>query len=327
MARTTTEGLREVLDALERVGVDGSLEDGLLVVDGVALPVEVAELAVVTPMSARGLGAPEDGRVGIVLADRVSEDARRELVDQGWGWIDRRGNLRLWTPGLRIASDFAPLRVQAPAERFASIFPPVGVEIALALLEAPERTWSVKDLASATHRSAGGVSERLRALRGAGLVDRQNRPMIPELFWELVPVWHERPTAIATFPGLHGPFDQLSWLGLPEGWVLTDTQAALLLGAPVIASSAGPPDFYLPEPATVAAAVAHFGAAHDQPAATVRSSRYTGIRPAEPFQRTASGIQIAHPVIVALDLAHDRARGREMVEQWDPSPLGVTRVW
>jgi len=316
-----------VLDALERAGVAGSIEDGQLVVDGVTVPVEVTELAVVTPVSARGLGPPDDGRVGIVVADRVSEDARRELAARGWGWVDRRGNLRLWTPGLRIASDFAPLRVDAPAERFASILPPVGIEVALALLEAPERAWSVKDLAAATHRSAGGVSERLRALRAAGLVDRQNRPIIPDLFWELVAVWHERPTAIATFPGLDGPFDQLSWLGLPDDWVLTDTQAALLLGAPVIASSAGPPDFYLPEPSTVAATVAHFGPANEQPAATVRPIRYTGIRPAKPFRRTAGGIQVAHPVVVALDLAHDRARGREIVEQWDPLRLGVTRVW
>lgn len=95
----------------------------------------------------------------------------------------------------------------------------------------------------------------------------------------------------------------------------------------MIASSGGPPDFYVPQPSMVGAALAHFGPARDQPAATVRPIRYTGIHTPEPFRRMASGIQLAHPVVVALDLAHVRARGREMVEQWDPSPLGVTRVW
>jgi hypothetical protein len=122
-----------------------------------------------------------------------------------------------------------------------SAFPPVGIEVALALLEDPECGRSVTDLAGIIGRAAGGVSERLRALRDAGLVDRRNRPILPDLFWELVGPWHQRPAALASFPGVDGPFDQLSWLGLPAEWVLTDTQAALLLGAPVIASSDGPP--------------------------------------------------------------------------------------
>src|SRR5207248_7248828 len=119
------------------------------------------------------------------------------------------------------------------------------------------------------------------------------------------------------------PFDQLSWLGLPTDWVVTDTQAALILGAPVIASSDGPPDFYVPQPSIVDAAVSHFGPARGRAAATVRLIRYTGISSDAPFQRTPAGIQVAHPVVVALDLAHDRARGREVVEAWDPTSLGV----
>ena len=104
--------------------------------------------------------------------------------------------------------------------------------------------------------------------------------------------------------------------------MLTDTQAALLLGAPVIASNDDPPDFYVPQAAVVEAAVSHFGPSRGQPAATIRPARYAGIHTAEPFRRTKSGIAVAHPVVVALDLAHDRARGREIVEAWDPKNVG-----
>jgi hypothetical protein len=296
-------------------------------IDGTELDLDIKQLSAVTPAIARRLGHPRKGVLGVVVADRISQDARNELASLGWGWVDRRGHVRVWTKGLRIASDFEAARATAPGERFTSVFPPVGIEVALALLKEPEREWSVKDLAASVGRAAGGVSERLRALREAGLIERSNRPIIPDLFWELVRAWHQRPTGLGSFPALDGAFEQLSWLGLPGEWVLTDTQAALILGAPVIASRDDPPDFYVPQPSMVDAAVSHFGPSRGQPAATVRPIRFAGIHTTEPFQRTKSGVQVAHPVIVALDLAHDRARGREMVEGWDPAPLGVTRVW
>lgn len=322
------DDLGVIVDALVRAGVPASVgPNGQLMADGIEVPIESKRLTVVTLTTARGLPTPGEGVLGVVVADRISGDARQELASRGWGWVDRRGHLRLWTEGLRIATEIEPLRSEAPSERFASVFPPVGTEVALALLEEPKRDWSVTELAARIGRSAGGVSERLRALRRAGLVDRRNQPMVPELFWELAGPWHQPAVALGSFPELDGPFDQLSWLGLPTDWVLTDTQAALILGAPVIASSEGPPDFYAPQASTVDAAVSHLGPASGRAAATVRPIRTAGIHTDPPFQRTRSGIRVAHPVVVALDLAHDRARGREVVEAWDPTPLGVTRVW
>lgn len=324
---TDTAGLSDVVEALRRADVPISVAKSGLVIDGVRVRVEVKRLAVVTPAVARGLEPPAADGVGIVLADRISEDARRDLAERGWGWIDRRGHVRLWAKGLRIATDVEPLRAATPSTRFSSEFPPVGIEVALSLLKQPDREWTVKDLAASIGRAASGVSERLRALRDAGLVDRRNRPIGPELFWELVGPWHERAVGLASFPGLAGQLGQLTWLGLPSDWVLTDTQAALILGAPVIVTGDGPPDFYVPQPSIVDLAVSHFGAAHSEPAATVRSSRYAGIHDADPYRRTLNGFPVAHPVVVALDLAHDRARGREIVEGWDPTPLGLDRVW
>jgi DNA-binding transcriptional ArsR family regulator len=269
--------------------------------------------------------------VGVVIADRISEPARRELAESGWSWLDRRGHVRFWTKGVRLDRQIEPLLVTRAEDRFASLFPPVGVEVALALLKEPEREWSVTNLAETVGRSAGGVSERLRALREAGLVDRRHKPMCPDLFWELVGPWRERAFGLAGFPAIDGrdpeAFTGLSWLGLPTDWVLTDTQAALLLGAPIVASTDGPPDLYAPQPSIVDLALSHFGAARTQPAATVRAIRYSGIWESEPFRRTPTGLQVAHPVVVALDLALDQARGREVVEAWDPSGLGIVRVW
>lgn len=321
-------GVGEIVAALKRASVSASHGgEDMLVVDGVAVRLELRRMAVVTPAIARGLRRPAKDALGVVVADRISEEARRELAARGWGWFDRRGHLRLWGHGLRVTTEVERLVTASATARFASVFPPVGMEVALALLKEPDRDWTVKDLATELGRAASGVSERLRALRDAGLVDRRNQPMRPDLFWELVGPWHERASGLAAFPGLTGTFEQLSWLGLPSDWVLTDTQAALLLGAPVVASAAGPPDFYVPQPSIVDLALSHFGAARGEPAATVRPIRYAGIHEAAPFRTTPAGFRVAHPVVVAFDLAHDRSRGREIVEAWDPAPLGVERVW
>jgi hypothetical protein len=326
--------LRELVDALQRADVPVSRvrgKPGTLVVDGRPVEVPVRPTAVVRSGDVSRLARPPRRGVGVVVADRISAPARRELAERGWSWLDRRGHVRFWTRGVRVDKDIDPLAGIRAEDRFASVFPPVGVEVALALLKAPEREWSVTKLAQVIGRSAGGVSERLHALREVGLVDRQNRPMRPDLFWELVGPWRDRAFGLADFPAIDGrdpkAFAGLSWLGLPADWVLTDTQAALLLGAPVVASTEGPPDLYAPQASIVDVAVSHFGAARTQPAATVRAIRYAGIRESEPFRRSPAGLQVAHPVVVALDLAQDRARGREVVEAWDPSDLGVVRVW
>ena len=43
----------------------------------------------------------------VVVADRISDAGRDVLRADGWGWLDRRGHLRLWAPGLRIESPLA----------------------------------------------------------------------------------------------------------------------------------------------------------------------------------------------------------------------------
>ena len=185
----------------------------------------------------------------------------------------------------------------------------------MALLSDPGRQWTVSELARRVDRSAGGVSERLRALREAGLVDRRNSPLIPALFWELVNPWHQRPIGLGSFPGIVGPFPQLSWLGLPADWVLTDTQAALLLGAPVIASAEGPPDFYVPQQSIADAAVSHFGPARGRP---VRRSDPSAMLASIRTSRSGEHHRVSVSPIPSSLRSTSRTIGRGVERSWRP---------
>jgi hypothetical protein len=46
-----------------------------------------------------------------------------------------------------------------------------------------------------------------------------------------------------------------------------------------------------------------------------------------PEQGPLPFLPTAHPLFLALDLAQDPARGREVLEQWHPDQPGITRVW
>src|SRR5689334_23377840 len=48
------------------------------------------------------------GAVPIVVADKVLGDAGRALDAAGWGWLDRRGRLRLRSGGALIDVDIDP---------------------------------------------------------------------------------------------------------------------------------------------------------------------------------------------------------------------------
>lgn len=134
----------------------------------------------------------------------------------------------------------------------------------------------------------------------------------------------------------HAPELNLFDQGRP-GWALTDTRAAAAWGAPVAASGAYPPACYVNVPSRRALrwTVQHYGLAptHDQRAATVAvapvpmvcSRRYDAAT--QPGPRYEEFL-LAHPLFVALDLARDPARGREILEGWDPEgPDGFRRAW
>jgi hypothetical protein len=157
-----------------------------------------------------------------------------------------------------------------------------------------------------------------------------NEPVVPELFWELARVWRRAPQPLAGLPEPgRGSQNALLQLGLHEdqGWALTDTLAARAWGMPMVVSPGYPPDFYVPTIIALQRAVAQFGRAEraEERACTVAVApvplvcRWREDRPGEHWK-------VANHIVVALDIAKDEARGREILERWNP-PDGVSRVW
>ena len=94
---------REVGDALASLGLDVREVDGILTVDGARAALNLVARAHPTPADLRQLAESATGHLpAVVVADRISEPGRDELRRAGWGWLDRRGHVRVWTPGVRI---------------------------------------------------------------------------------------------------------------------------------------------------------------------------------------------------------------------------------
>jgi hypothetical protein len=185
-------------------------------------------------------------------------------------------------------------------------------------------------------RAPGTVSKRLAALRAAYLVDEEGRPIVPGLFEAVLAAWHpvRLPLADLPRPGA-GPVNARLGIGLDDpdgpGWVLADLHAAAAWGAPVVLPGDAPPDFYVADAATAARARALLGDAdYGRHACTV------SVAPApyvcrRRFDRAAvvdEPFLAPSPVVAALDLAADPARGRETLELWSRDlPPELPRVW
>jgi hypothetical protein len=191
-------------------------------------------------------------------------------------------------------------------------------------------------MAGALGRAPSTVSEILSRLREVGLIVGGNRPVTPELFWELADHWQPDEIDIRTEPDLRDQAVAAALqLGLGRvehttGWALTDTMAAVAYGAPVNVRANHPRDFYVPSQTIQRRATQLLGAAYDhrERAATIRVAPVPAICSArtDPADRIAEAWPLAHPLFIALDLAQDRDRGREILAHWTP-PEPWQRVW
>ena len=250
----------------------------------------------------------------IIVADRISEAAREHLSRAGLAWLDRRGHLWIRTAGIFVNADVQP-SAGPPAHRVMEIFTGTGLDVALGLLRFPLESHGVNRLAREIGRSPGRVSEILTALRRQGLVGADNLPIIPELFWAVADEWKPRWTPMPSPPPPEPP----------QRYRLTGTSGALALGVPLVAGAAGTwPRLYVADDVDLATVVGAYGAASGWTGSEVAvcPSRY-GFAWMSSAHR--DGYPVANHVIVALDLAQDRARGHEVLEGWDPKEF--TRVW
>lgn len=331
-----------LVDALAQVGVQARATMGApdrgtdLVLDPGGVEVQVKRRALVTGEVAQRLlretPLPPD-RVLLVVADRVTEDARAVLTGHHAGYFDLRGHLAIRSATIVIDVDVES--VSGRAERTNALNGTVGLEVATALLMNPAEGTAVRELARRLGRSASTVSEILAALRNADLVDERHRVEGTKLFWQVAEHWPATRVNLARLPV---PGDAVMTrslrLGLDDaestaGWALTDSAAAAAYGAPLAVSTGQLLDFYVPDQATARRATTLLGTALSRAQARC-SIRVTPVRAAcshrldladNPFEWP-----LAHPVFVALDLAQDAGRGREVLADWTP-PERWARVW
>jgi hypothetical protein len=308
-------------------------------INGVRLDIDVEVAATVTPESLANHLRRHSGTSSkatpahLLVANRIVAAAREVLREQGWSWLDLRGHLHLSGPGVLVdtAVPAAP-DVPRPVDLFAG---KVALEVACALLLAPGHPGSVRQLARELHRSPSSVSAVMNSLREAQLIDSQGLPVTPELFWETASAWRPARATVARVALLDDPTIASAlrtvWDEPPTGvgWALTDTMAAAAYGAPAGVRAGYPPDFYVPDATTAHRAETLLGVPTSDTArgATIRIApvpQVCSLRfPAPP---DGPPWPLAHPLFVALDLAADPGRGREILEGWDP-PQEVTRVW
>lgn len=335
-----TEAL--LVDALAQVGVHarataGPSDQGIdLVLDPGGIALQVKHRALVTGEVAERLlrETPlRPDRILLVVADRVTEDGRAKLIRHHAGYYDLRGHLALRSATIVIDVDVEP--ISSRGERTNALTGTVGLEVATALLMNPAEGAAVRGLARRLGRSASTVSEVLAALRGSDLVDGRHRVAGTELFWQVADRW---PSTRADLTRLPVPGDAIVdgslRLGLDDaektaGWALTDSAAAAAYGAPLAVSTGQMLDFYVPDQATARRATTLLGASPSR--AQARCAIRVAPVPAAcghriDLENNPFEWPLAHPVFVALDLAQDAGRGREVLADWTP-PERWARVW
>lgn len=322
-AKTADEGpvavpLDELADALLSLGLDARIDDQQLLVDGNRLAVVVSEHSHPSPAElARLVTTPSDRGIDVVIADRISEAGRDVLRNAGWGWLDRRGHVRVWTIGLRVES---PMAAAEPPPRRTNLWTTVGLEVALWALCHPADKATARTVAPTISRSVGAAHDMIQRFIDAGLIGKSTHlPLLPELFWETAARW---------------PDD--GWLALPMELaevserlttpvlIRVDERAATIGGAKIAAAGELPARAYVMNPAVIRRARAL--ANRSEPTRThLRLAPVTWVPINDDLTPDAEHPwNVAHPIVCALRLAADPARGREIVENWGIIPTGAS---
>lgn len=306
----------ELTDALRSAGVAARrLDDDRVEIAGTTFTVMPAKVvrendaALLAIIRERKKWSPT-----IIVADRISKSARAELSAAGLAWLDRRGHLWVRADGLFVNAE-VPSSAVPPGRRVLDVFSGAGLDVALALLTSPDEPRGVHELARLIDRSASRVSEILSALRSQGLAGEDNRPIVPELFWAIAeewkPPWTPMPAAPPPEP--------------PERYRLSGTLGALALGVPLATGAEGTwPRLYVADHVDLATVRNAYGASSGWTGSEVAvcPSKFGFTWGSTTFR---DGYPVANHLVVALDLAQDQARGREVLEGWDPE--GFSRVW
>jgi hypothetical protein len=213
-----------------------------------------------------------------------------------------------------VNADVTPTVIRS-SPRVVEALEGAGLDIALALLGSPTQKHGVNELGRQIDRSPGRVSEILAALRPRGLAGSDNHPSIPELFWAVADEWKPRWIPMPAAPPPEPP----------RRYRLSGTRGALALGTPLVADPARTrPRLSVSDDVDLATVIVASGATAGWTAAemAVCPSRF-GFVGTE--TTSDEGYLVASHLVVALDLAQDRARGHETLADWHPE--GFSPVW
>jgi hypothetical protein len=311
--------LADLAEALGALGVDARLDGDVLVVDGTRLMPAVVGRAHPTPADLTQMVTEAKGTASaVVVADRISDAGRDVLRAAGWGWLDRRGHVRVWAPGVRLESPLPESAATTGRPGPSNAWTTVGLEIAVAALCEPNEPVTARRVSSIIGRSAGATHELIGRFVELGLIGpKTHRPLLPELFWEASARWPDDGwTALPV-----GLTEVAARVG-PDELVRVDERAATLGGARIAAAADLPARCYVRSASALRRARSL--AERDQPARTwVRASPVSWL-PTNP-DHPSDGDRpwaVGHPIICALRLAADPARGREIVEDWGIVPDG-----
>jgi hypothetical protein len=336
------QGQQALLRAVRSLGHRAESDAGhaatdlTVTVDGLDIRVEIKAASVITPESAKRMIAEVDRRgttvAHVAVGDLITSAAQDALRRAGWGWLDRRGHLVLRAKGVHIDADVPADERPLAGTPAKPISGAAAVSWAAALLMSPDDPPAIRKIARTISISHSAIVNASRKLKDASLVQADGRPLVPELFWALADEWHSRAVALATLP----PVGEVAAYGLgvnvagnDPGWAVAGTVGASVWGAPLAIGSAYPPDFYVASAAELRQATLRLGEASrfEDRACTVAIAP-TPLVCLDRYDRESNEWgqwRFAHGLFAALDLAQDRARGAEILADWQPKDF--TRVW
>lgn len=294
-----------------------------------------------SPRDAQALIAAEaDDGAHIVVADQIAAEAKEWLAPASWSWLDRRSELHLRHGDSTVEVRFPPgglhpeprlrLALAAPASD-SPIRGRAGISYAAALLlGGAAGPPSIRSVARQIGMAPSTVSEAAAYIRAAGYIRADGQPELPDLFDALVAVWrpvHATPVATRPLPGdlerLDPNVDDLDEIG----WAQGGDEAALAWGAPMFLSG-DRPWIWVPDLPTARRAERQLG--------TTAWDDAAGIIAVPPTPLVCTGRRRApsdtiewptpHPLYLALDLARDPGRGREILDGWKP-PEPIPYPW
>ena len=257
------------------------------------------------------------GQVDLLVADALPETSRKLLEARGWAWIDRRGEMDLRAPGVFIRATIRPQPRDSAPRPTQPIRGIAGISWALALLMNPQNPPGVRATARDANLSPSTISTAKQQLQEAALTRDDNTPVIPDLFWALADAWSPHRVALASLPDPE--------MFAPQELAVTSDVAASLHDAPVPILADQPPDLYVSSQADLRRLQARFGNESnwsDRACSAAVAPTPLALHTATAHQGTFG---VVHAVVAALDLAKDRVRGAEILQNWHPNDFD--RVW